>query len=271
MKAKDRLLARGRSSVVVGTMALALAGSLDEAWADSCRLETVHGGIAFPVQHIPEDWACRLKFVIDHYTTANALGPLNTAMDASMYFHLLDHPPLAAALINRLDLADYKAEMRGPGRWWANDGEGTEGIVQLVYQERAIRVYYLEGTHRSRLLPNVSGKAVVFLRMGTVKEPSGHEAMENTLVAYTMLDNRVLSGLASLLRPLVGATVIRKLRKGIAVVNRLGLEIRQRPERVLFEATDPPPLPDEDVAFLKEALGGKGLPSMSGHSGRSTP
>jgi hypothetical protein len=81
----------------------------------------------------------------------------------------------------------------------------------------------------------------------------------------------VLSGLASLLRPLVGATVIRKLRKGVDVVNRLGLEIRQRPERVLFEATDPPPLPDEDVAFLKEALGGKGLPSMSGHSGRSTP
>jgi len=271
MKARDRLLALMRSSVVVGTMTLALAGSLDEAWADSCRLEAVHGGISFPVQHIPEDWACRLKLVIDHYTTANTLVSLKTAMDASMYFHLLDHPPLAAALINRLDLADYKAEMRGPGRWWANDGEGTEGMVQLVYQDHAIRVYYLEGTHRSRLLPNVSGKAVVFLRMGTVKEPSGLEAMENTLVAYAMLDNRVFSGLASLLRPLVGATVIRKLRKGVDVVNRLGLEIRQRPERVLFEAIDPPPLPDEDVAFLKQALDGKGLPSVSGHSGRATP
>jgi hypothetical protein len=270
MKARDRLLALMRSSVVVGTMTLALAGSLDEAWADSCRLEAVHGGISFPVQHIPEDWACRLKLVIDHYTTANTLASLKTAMDASMYFHLLDHPPLTAALINRLDLADYKAEMRGPGRWWGNDGEGTAGMVQLVYQDRAIRVYYLEGTHRSRLL-DVSGKAVVFLRMGTVKEPSGLEAMENTLVVYTMLDNRVLSGLASLLRPLVGATVIRKLRKGVDVVNRLGLEIRQRPERVLFEATDPPPLPDEDVAFLKQVLGGKGLPSASGHSGRSTP
>ena len=95
--------------------------------------------------------------------------------------------------------------------------------------------------------------------------------MDNTMVAYTMLDNRVLSGLASLLRPLVGATVIRKLRKGVDVVNRLGLEIRQRPERVLFEATDPPSLPDEDVAFLKQALGGKGLPSVSGHSGHATP
>jgi hypothetical protein len=227
--------------------------------------------MSFPVQQIPGDWACRLEFVIDQYTTANTLGPLKTAMDAPMYFHLLDRPPLAAALINRLDLADYKAETRGPGQWWANDGEGTEGTVQLVYQNRTTRVYYLEGTHRSRLLPNLSGKAVVFLRIRAVKEASGLESMENTLVAYTRLDNRLLSGLASLLRPLVGATVSRKLAKGVDVVNRLGLEMRRRPDRVLFEATDPPPLPEEEVAFLKEALGAGAPPSVGGRSERSAP
>ena len=30
--------------------------------------------------------------------------------------------------------------------------------------------------------------------------------------------------------------------------------MREHPERVLFEATDPPALPDEEVAFLKQAL-----------------
>jgi hypothetical protein len=104
-----------------------------------------------------------------------------------------------------------------------------------------------------------------------VKEASGLESMENTLVAYTRLDNRFLSGLASLLRPLVGATVTRKLAKGVEVVNRLGLEMRRRPERVLFEATDPPPLPDEEVAFLKEALDRAASPSVGGRSGQATP
>jgi len=269
MKANDHVVAR--RGVVVGMLTLALAGSLDNAIADSCNLEPEHGGMSFPVEHITEDWACRLKLVIDQYTTANTLGPLKTAMDAPMYFHLLDRPPLAAALINRLDLADYKAETRGPNRWWGNDGEGTEGMVQLVYHDRTTRVYYLEGTHRSRLLPNLSGKAVVFLRARAVKESSGLESMENTMVAYTRLDNRLLSGLASLLRPLVGATVTRKLAKGVDVVNRLGLEMRRRPERVLFEATDPPPLPEEDVAFLKEALSAGAPPSVGGRSGRSAP
>jgi len=30
--------------------------------------------------------------------------------------------------------------------------------------------------------------------------------------------------------------------------------MRQHPHRVLFEATDPPAFPDEDIAFLKQAL-----------------
>jgi hypothetical protein len=271
MKGKERFARSDRSSFAGVMLPLVVSLFVNEARADSCALEPQHGGISFPVQHLPEDWTCRLKFVIDHYTTANSVGPLKTAMDESMYRYLLDHPPLAAALINRLDLAEYKAETRGPEMWWGNDGEGTEGIVQLVYHDRTSRVYYLEGTHRSRLLPNLSGKAVVFLRMSAVKDSGGLEFMQSTMVAYTMLDNRVLSGLASLLRPLVGATVTRKLAKGVDVVNRLGVEMRQRPARVLFEATDPPSLPDEDVAFLKQALHARLLSPGIGRSERSLP
>lgn len=271
MKVGERLKRSDRSKFLAVMLTLTLSGCLNEARAESCTLESEHAGISFPVEYLPEEWACRLKFVIDHYTTATSLGPLKTATDESVHRYLLDHPPMAAALINRLDLAPYKAETRGPGQWWGNDGDGTEGVVQLVYHDRTNRVYYLEGTHHSRLLPNLSGKAVVFLRMGIVKEPSGLESMHNTMVAYTMLDNRILSGLASLLRPLVGATVTRKLAKGVEVVNRLGLEMRQRPDRVLFEATDPPPLPDEDVAFLKKVLSPKALAPVTEPFQRSTP
>jgi hypothetical protein len=265
-------LIRRTPAILVGAiLMLAAAGDFSEAAADSCVLSPEHAGMTFPVGQLTEDWACRLKSVVDHYTTANRVGPLKTAMDQEMYLHLLDRPPLAAALINRLDLADYKAEARGPDRWWGDDGEGAEGIVHLVHRDATTRIYYLEGTHRSRLLPNLRGKAVVFLRMVAVKGADGLEAMESTMVAYAMLENRILSGLASLLRPLIGATATRKLAKGVEVVNRLGLEMRHHPDRVLFEASDPPPLADEDVAFLKAALGTRRLAPAPGRSGRAAP
>jgi len=225
-----------------------------QAQAESCHIAPQHAGVTFPVERIDAAWVCRLQPIIDEFTTANKVGPVLTPLQESVYVYLLDRPPVAAALVNRLELGLYKAETRGPGRYWGDDGEGTEGLVELVYQDVNHRVYYLEGSHHSRLLPHVTGKAVVMLSMATVQDAAGQEAVETTLVSYTRLDNRVLAGLVSLLRPLVGRTVSRKLMKGVDAVNRLGMEMRQHPDRVLFEATDPPPLPPEDVAFLKQAL-----------------
>lgn len=271
MSIGDRLFQGHRSGFFWLVVAVLASVSSGHVRADSCFVASEQSGIAFPAVKVAGDWTCRLQLVIDHHISANTVGPLITAMAEPMYLYMLDRPPVAAALINRLDLADYKSEERGPGRWWGSDGEGTEGIVQLISQDRTTRVYYLEGTHHSSLLPNVSGKAVIFLRMRPVKDERGSDAMESTMVAYTMLDNRVLSGFVSLLRPLIDATVMRKLSKGLEVVNRLGLEMDRRPDRVLFEATDPPPLPEQDVAVLTQALRRRHNSSATPHSSRPAP
>ena len=224
-------------------------------FAEACQLASEHAGVTFPVERVDPAWVCRLHPIIDGFTTANKVGPVLTPLQESVYVYLLDRPPVAAALVNRLELGLYKAEMRGPGRYWGDDGEGTVGLVELVYQDSRHRLYYLEGSHHSSpLLPHLTGKAVVMLSMATVKDAAGHEAVETTLVSYTRLDNRVVAGLVSLLRPLVGRTVSRKLMKGVNAVNQLGLEMRRHPDHVLFEASDPPSLPPKDVAFLKQAL-----------------
>jgi hypothetical protein len=210
--------------------------------------------VSFSIEKVDSDWACRLQEIVGNYTIPTKVGPIRTGLSESLYRDLLDRPPLTAALINRLDLGLYKSEMRGPGRFWGYDGEGTEGIVQLVYQSRTARIYYLEGSHDSRVLPHITGKAVVFLKMDSVKDADGMEGMDSTMVSYTKLDNRILSGVATFLRPFLKGTVTRKLSKGVETVNRLSLLMRQHPDRVLFEAMDPPALADDDVTFLKQAL-----------------
>ena len=229
-------------------------------WSEECLLSPYHGDMVFPVEKVDREWACRLQSIIDDSTTASTVGPIRVALSESMYRYLLDRPPLAATLIHRLGLGVYSSEFRGPGRFWGDDGEGTNGIVELVYEDTKSRIYFLEGTHKGRLFPHISGKAVVFLRMTEVRDPNNQEAMDNTMMAYTRLDNRFLSGLVSLLRPLIGELVGGKLKKGVETVNRLGVAMRQSPERVISKASEPPDLSDVDVAFLKEALGSVPVP-----------
>jgi len=271
MRAESRLPWKTLVGVLAIATGLELALPVRAVRSETCTLSPHHAGMVFPVEQVDPEWVCRLQSIISNYTTVNTVGPIRAALSESMYEHLLDHPPVATVLINRLELGLYKSEERGPDRFWGDDGEGTQGIVHLVYKDRTSRLYYLEGSHNSRLLPDITGKAVVLLRMNPVKESNGSDAMDSTVVSYTKLDNRILSGLVALLRSLVGGVVTGKLRKGMETVDRLGQVMRQQPERVLFAAANPPALSDRDTAFLKEALGGVGNPGPADHRNRSAP
>jgi hypothetical protein len=242
--------------IIITTVHAAEAGEMEQG----CILPPRHAGLAFPVEQIPVSWACRLLPVMADYTTANKVGPVRTPLPEETYFYFLDHPTVATTLVDRLDLGLYKAAMQGPGQFWGSDGEGTEGVVRLVYEDRAenraSRLYYLEGAHDSPLLPQVTGKAVVLLWTRPVKDASGSDMMETTVVAYAQLNSRILSGLVSLIRPLVGSVITRQFMKGFETADRLSHVMRHDPERVLFEATDPPALADAEVVFLKQALMG---------------
>ncbi|BFU93159.1 MAG: hypothetical protein NTAFB01_43460 [Nitrospira sp.] len=241
------------------------------ARSETCTLPPVHAGLTFPVERVDPVWTCRLQAIVQSYTTVSKVGPIRTALSESMYRHLLDHPPFTADVIRRLHLGRYRSEARGLDRFWGDDGEGTRGVVELVYEDPTSRIYFLEGTHESRVLPHVKGKAVVFLRIGVVRDANSHEATDSTLVAYTKLDNRVLSGLVSLLHPLVSRVVTSRLQKGVETIDRLGVAMRQDPQRVLSEAEKPPPLPEQHLAFLKQTLLGGQSTDKSSSAGRSIP
>ncbi|ODT46374.1 MAG: hypothetical protein ABS70_00820 [Nitrospira sp. SCN 59-13] len=254
MTGSGEILRRISPIAAVLTAALALSDSSGQAESDRCSLPSHHVGMVFPLDQVDAAWTCRLEPIIAHYTTANKVGPIRTMLPEGIYLYLLEHPVMAAALVNRLDLGLYKAELRGPEEFWATDGEGTEGIVHPLYQDRSTRIYYIEGTHDGRFLPRVSGKALVLFKLQPVKDGQGGESMDNTMVAYLRLDNRLYSGLLSMLRPLIGNVVSRQVVKAFDAARRLAGAMRDHPEQVLFEATDPPGLPDEQVAFLKAAL-----------------
>ena len=224
------------------------------AHSNDCALPSQHAGVSFPMDQVEDAWTCRIEPIVSHYTTATKIGPMRTPLPQAILLHFLDHPEMTAALVNRLDFGLYKAEPRGPQDFWATDGEGTEGIIHPLYQDGATRMYLAQGSHDGRLLPRVTGKALVLLRLQSVRDSHGLESTDSTLVAYLRLDNRFLSGLLSLLRPLIGHVVTRQLVKAFDAARLLAGAMREHPDQVLFEATDPPPLPDEDVAFLKQAI-----------------
>ncbi len=271
MSSAWRVTRRHIIGIVIAGIGMGLFLLPEQGMTEPCSLMRDHAGLTFPVERVDPAWACRLQAIIQNNSIESQLGPIRTTLSGALYRYLLDHPPFAAALIRRLNLGLYQSEERGLGRFWGDDGEGSKGIVELVYEDSISRIYFLEGTHESRLLPHVTGKAVVFLRIGTMQDEHSNETTASTLVAYTKLDNPFFSGLASLLHPLVSKLATNRLRKGVKIVDRLGITMRENPQRVLSKAQNPPSLSEEHVAFLTQVLSSRNSPDNGSSDGRSIP
>lgn len=236
---------------VLACLALGLGSSETAPAAEPCPVAAEQGGGKFPVERLDQPTRCLLSAVANSPTTSGLVGPVRTPIPPHLYEYLLDHPPLIAALVQKLSMGNYQFTQKGAHQYWGDDGDGTQGLLSLVQHEGATRIYHIDGYHEGHVFPMVRAKAVVFLRISPVASPDGRPAVETSLTAYTKLNDPVLSGLVWVLRPLVGEAVTRKLARGFEVTNQLAAAIAQNPDRII---QDLPTLssidPQEQRAFM---------------------
>lgn len=237
-----------------GALSLLLIGIPAEPATDPCHLTAEKGGILFPVDRVDTAWRCRLGPIVNGYTTVGVIGPVQTPISQGLYEYLLDRPIVIASLVQRLGIANYHAAARGPNQFWVNDGDGTQGLLTLVHDDQTTRIYHIDGYHEGTLFPLIRGKAVVFMKIRPVVTQERRPAVETTLVSYIRLDDRILSALVYILRPLIGGAVTRILARGFNVTNQLCTMIAQDPDRVAQEATSPPLLASDELESLKAQL-----------------
>jgi hypothetical protein len=216
-------------------LSLLLIGPAIELPAEDCQVAEEHGGMRFPVARLDAGTRCLIGDVVNRYTTSGLIGPVQSPITQELYVYLLDRPVMLALLVQRLELGAYQVAEKAQHQFWVNDGEGTQGLFTLLYQDQVNRIYHITGYHEGQLFPMVRAKVVVFMRIQAVVTQGGQPAVETALRVYTRLNDPILAGLVRILSPLLGDAVTRTLAKGFTVINQLGSRIAQDPGRVTQE------------------------------------
>lgn len=225
-----------RQVIQVLVLCLLLSGTAHGAATEECSLAFEHGHMSFPVDQLTSESRCLLAEVIDHPSASGVIGPDRTPIGLELYAYLLDHPAVTAMLMQRMGMGSFQLTPQGPNRYWVNDGDGAEGLLELVFRDARTRIYFIDGRHRSALFPTMKAKTAVFLRMMDAAAAPGRSTVQTTLASYTKFEEGMLARLLHLFQPLVTRAVNRTLTKEFSMTHRLGLLIAEQPQRVLREA-----------------------------------
>ena len=220
------------------------------ATPEPCAIAAEQGLSQFPVSHLDQAVQCQLGSVVNDFSAVGAIGPIQTPIPLPLYTYLLDRPPLMASLLERLGIGAYQSVAREPNQFWVNDGDGTQGLLSVVYQDESSRIYHIDGQHEGHVFPMVKAKAAVFMKIQPTTTPEGYPAVQSVFMFYTRLDSSLVAELVRLLRPLVNDAVTRKLSRGFEVTNLLGLAIAQDRNHVAQHAALVPWLNANDLQTL---------------------
>jgi hypothetical protein len=217
--------------------------------SEDCSLSRDPRLVEFRLEQLDRETRCLLALVINNQTTSGAIGPVQAGIAQDLYDYLLDRPIVTAALVDRLGLAAYRVNEAGPGQFWIDDGDGTQGLLRLVHQQGGSRIYHIEGHHDGHVFSKMRAMAVVFLTLKAESETS----TTASVVAFVRLNDRWLAGIVRVLKPLLEGGITRKVTRGFEVTYQLGQRIAQDPDRILQEIGSLP-FEDQDEAERFKAL-----------------
>jgi hypothetical protein len=163
---------------------------------------------ALPAE-LPAPVRARLAGVVDEASLAARVEGRSFVARPDVFEYLLDHPEFATHVTRALRTARYRI-WRTPDGLMLDDGWGTVGSFEVVYGAPGVRVLYVKGEYRHRILPDIRGRAVVTIDWVAAAGPQGKTVIAPTVGAFVKVDG---GGLASMARALAGSMAEAKAEK----------------------------------------------------------
>ncbi len=204
--------------------------------ARACDVRVDDPGVIFPLEKMDRLALCLMAPIVNDYTTHRIMPSYSTPISKTVYDFMLDHMALSSALARKLGLVEYRITRLGPAAFHGDDNEGSEGVITLLYRDTTRRVYHMKGNHHGKIIPQITGEAVILLNYHVKAGADGREQVETRIASYSRIDNPVIAALVKVFQPFLRSAVNDKLAQGFLAVHSLGELMAADPEQVYRQA-----------------------------------
>lgn len=166
---------------------------------------------------------------------------------------LLDHPEFATHVTRALRLARYRIWQAEDGLF-LDDGWGATGRLSLVYASSGTRVMYARGAFQQRLLPSITGQAVVTIDYDFRPGADGREVLSAAVTSQLKVDG----AFAELVFKLAGPAVVEKAQLESRRLTRLFAKVlravEERPAELYAALDQRPDIPRRELQTFRSLL-----------------
>jgi hypothetical protein len=229
------ILAVGLIGLVLGPARLSAADPREATTSDEARRDAV---AAMPLERMAEADRAAVGYVLENTSLYRRMPTSVIECDPRLFSFLLDNPTILTNLWELMKISDVRLTRTSPTTYHADDGQGTQADIKVVYRSHDTQVLYCEGAYTGSLLPKpIRGRCVLLLRSQGIRETNGRYYVTCRLDTFLHLERVGVEVLAKTFRPLLGRSADANFTETLAFVGHLSRTCVANPDGAARMAT----------------------------------
>ncbi len=187
-----------------------------------------------PLNQLTPENRLRAKKILDGCSQYRKLPSLQYAIDEPVYRYLLQHPDVAVSTWRVMGISRFEMWQTGPQVFEAQAIDGSEGVVDILYQDHNQMLLICDGNYHNPLLPKaLEASALIWFRLSCTPNAEGSQTVTQKADVFVRFPSTGVSAVAKMLSPVTNNMMDRNLFEVSLYGSMMSRAVRDEPEWIV--------------------------------------
>ena len=191
-----------------------------------------------PLDRLAAHQRTRANFILKSPAIFRSLPVQQFEIDPDVYRFFVRHPDVAVSIWRVLKISRFEMWQTGPNEYEADTGDGSSGLIDIVYQDEHQCVVLCDGLYKSPLLPKpIKAHGLLHHMADHSSAPDGRRFITHRVSVFVNFSSQPVKTLATVISPVTNMILDRNLLEVSAFAQMMSLAVKRQPGWVETVAT----------------------------------
>ncbi len=176
--------------------------------------------------------------VLKRQSLYRRLPTISFETNADVYKFFTTHPDVAVSIWRAMEISEFQMWQTGKTTYEADAGDGSNGVIEVLYRDAERQLVFCEGLYKTPLLPKpIKARTLVYLRTSFKRDKQGRTRATHRGDLFVSLPSQPVETAAKIISPVSNVIADRNFREISLFVQMMSLAMTNRPGWVEHLAT----------------------------------
>ena len=185
---------------------------------------------ALPLDKLRPEDRKRVEHVIRTQSLFRRLPVYSFPADARVYTYFSQHPVMTVGIWRAMGISQFQVHRAAPDYYEASSGDGSAGVVEVLYRDDNQQLVFCHGEYKSPLLVRpIRAAAIMFLRANFQQDDQGDVTATHQLDLFVSFPSITVEAVAKVISPISNMIADRNFHEVTLFVRLMAMAMSNQP------------------------------------------